>query len=241
MRPLGFVESVLQAVVEGSFRRLFSPRLQPVEVARALDRVMESERVVAAASVDVPNHYVAHLNPIDFERFASFRGGVERDAAAYLDRRAAEGDFRPIGRIRVELVADPNVPRSFVRCQATFEDPPEPAAPEEIEHTRRLEPVVVARRGHAAVVLAGEDGQELRLDAGSVTIGRGIENDFVVPDIRVSRNHAVIEPGRDGWIVRDLQSTNGTYVQGKRVRQARIGPGAELSLGGYRLSLRRPG
>jgi len=236
---LSRVESVFEAVAEGGFRRLFSPRLQPVEVARALEREMANSKFVGTASLDVANHFVARLNPVDYERFAAFRGAVERDIAAYLDRRADEQGFRPLGRVSVQLAADPGVARSMVKAEAAFEESDAPKAVAELQRTTRFEPVAPSAPGRS-LVLKAEDGQEVRVGQWPVRIGRGVENDLVPRDVRVSRQHAAIEPTADGWIVRDMNSTNGTYVAGQRVSEARVDGAAELSLGGYRIQL-RPG
>jgi len=236
---LSRVESVFEAVAEGGFRRLFSPRLQPIEVARVLEREMANGKIVGTASVDVPNRFIAHLNPTDYERFAAFRDSVERDVAAYLDRRADEDGFRPLGRIQVELVSDESVGRSMVKAEASIEAAAAPSPVGQMERTSLLEPVAPAgpRR---TLVLTAEDGQELRVGGQPVRIGRGVDNDLVLRDVRVSRQHAAIEPSGDGWIVRDMNSTNGTYLEGRRVNEAHVSAAAELSLGGYRVKL-RPG
>jgi hypothetical protein len=236
MSLLSRVESAFEAIVEGGFRRLFTPHLQPVEVARALERAMVDHKVVGPASVDVPNQYVASLHPTDFQRLASLQASVEQEIAAHLERRAAEERYRPVGPIQVGLVADPGVRRSFVEAAVAFAEAKPAASPAEIEHTRRLPPISASEP--MALLLAGEDGQEMQFDNGTVRIGRGIDNDFIVRDIRVSRHHAAIEREGDGWIVQDLQSTNGTYLAGERVERTRIRSVAELSLGGYRLTIR---
>jgi hypothetical protein len=236
---LSRLESVFESIAEGGFRRLFSPRLQPVEVARALEKEMARRKVVGTASLDVPNRFIAHLNPADYERFASFRDTVERDVAAYLDRRADEERFRPLGRIRVEIVSDANVSRSLVKAEALFEATADAAPVAELQRTSRFEPIVAKGPSRTLVVIA-EDGQELRVGHQPVRIGRGVDNDLVLRDVRVSRQHAAIEPSGDGWIVRDMNSTNGTYLEGQRVSEVRVSAAAELSLGGYRIKL-RPG
>jgi hypothetical protein len=240
MSLLSHLENVFESLFEGGFRRIFAAPVQPIEIARALERAMLAERVVGAMSVEAPNWFVAHVNPAEFERLAGLRSTVERDAAQYLERRASEQGFRPIGPIRVELAADPQVPRSSVRAEARFEEGVTIVG-SAIEHTRRLElprpqPVSNAR----SLVIVDEDGESTRLNGQSFRIGRGPDNDLVIADIRVSRYHAVIEPANEGWILRDLQSTNGTFVDGKRVDEARLDAPAELSLGGYQLAL-RPG
>ena len=230
---------MFETVAEGGFRRLFSPRLQPVEVARVLERRMADSKVVGTASLDVANHFVARLNPADYERFAAFRGAVERDIAAYLDRRADEEGFRPLGRIRVELAADPTVARSMVKGEALFEAAAEAQPSAELQRTSRFEPIV-QKAPRRALVVTAEDGQEVRVGQRPIRIGRGVDNDLIVRDVRVSRQHATIEPTGDGWIVRDMSSTNGTYIGDKRVNEARVNGATELSLGGYRIQL-RPG
>ena len=234
---LSRVEAVFEAIAEGGFRRLFSPRLQPIEVARVLEKTMANNKVVGTATLNVPNRFVARLNPTDYERFSAFRGAVERDIAAYLDRRADEEGFRPIGRIRVELASDPGVPRSLVRAQALFEEEAPSKATAELQRTSRFEPVV-SRAPVRTLVVTAEDGRELRVDQQPVRIGRGVDNDLVLRDVRVSRQHLAIEPAGDGWTARDMNSTNGTYLDGRRVTEVRVSGAVELSLGGYRVRLR---
>ena len=88
MSLLSRLESLFEALVEGSFRKAFAAPLQPLEIARALEREMLAQRTVGSSSVDVPNSYVAQVNPADFERLLALRATVERDAAAHLERRA---------------------------------------------------------------------------------------------------------------------------------------------------------
>ena len=68
-------------------------------------------------------------------------------------------------------------------------------------------------------------------------LGRGEHNDIVVPEESVSDSHAKLQR-RDGiWYLTDLGSTNGTYVGGRRIEgEERLGPTADLRLGGVKLS-----
>jgi hypothetical protein len=66
-----------------------------------------------------------------------------------------------------------------------------------------------------------EEGDELQLDSAPVTVGRGGQNDLVLTgDDFASARHARIEVRGDGVWVQDLDSTNGTYVNGARVAGA---------------------
>ncbi len=70
-----------------------------------------------------------------------------------------------------------------------------------------------------------------RSGSGVVTIGRAPDNSVVADDLLVSRHHAQATPEGDGFRIEDLGSRNGTYVNGARVRAARIGPTDLLAIG----------
>ncbi|RPJ52031.1 MAG: FHA domain-containing protein, partial [Chloroflexi bacterium] len=62
------------------------------------------------------------------------------------------------------------------------------------------------------------NAEELELYPGQlIRVGRASENDIVLPDPKVSRNHAELEWNGTGFILRDLSSVNGTYVNGQRL------------------------
>jgi pSer/pThr/pTyr-binding forkhead associated (FHA) protein len=78
-----------------------------------------------------------------------------------------------------------------------------------------------------------EEGDEFPLNSAPVTVGRGGQNDLVLTgDEFASARHARIEVRGDGVWVQDLDSTNGTYVNGSRVAGAqRVDDGDVLRVG----------
>jgi hypothetical protein len=74
-------------------------------------------------------------------------------------------------------------------------------------------------------------------DAAAVTVGRSRECDVVVGEQTVSRFHAELRHGDGAWTVLDLDSTNGTWLNGARVHEAPLAAGDELRLGGLRMEL----
>jgi pSer/pThr/pTyr-binding forkhead associated (FHA) protein len=76
------------------------------------------------------------------------------------------------------------------------------------------------------------DGQQFSLrSAGTTRIGRALDNDIVIGDASVSRHHASIEYQDGGFVLRDLGSANGTWLDGQRVSQAPLGTGGAFRLG----------
>ena len=75
-------------------------------------------------------------------------------------------------------------------------------------------------------------GADRLLSAGSsYRIGRDPGSDIVVADPRVSWRHATIEMRDGGWLLEDTGSSNGTFVNGQRVRQVAIAGNCRIRLG----------
>ena len=68
-----------------------------------------------------------------------------------------------------------------------------------------------------------------------ISIGRRLENDLVIDDPRVSRRHAEIRANEGHYVLVDLSSTGGTFVNGTRVSECIIYPNDTISLGGVTL------
>jgi pSer/pThr/pTyr-binding forkhead associated (FHA) protein len=93
-------------------------------------------------------------------------------------------------------------------------------------------PLMEAREQRANAALVRPDGRREPLPARGATIGRSRECDIVVDDPGVSRRHAAVRGGPDGWVVEDLGSTNGSAVNGVALEGARVlASGDQIELG----------
>lgn len=90
-------------------------------------------------------------------------------------------------------------------------------------------------------VVDGAEAQVFRLLPGNArTVGRATGADFIVDAALVSRVHCRVTALPSGELeVTDLESTNGTFVNGKRVEQARLAPGDRIQLGRIELEALR--
>ena len=75
------------------------------------------------------------------------------------------------------------------------------------------------------------DGRRLALGEESFTIGRLPDNDLVTADSKTSRRHAEIRPSGNGYLLVDLQSTNGTRVNGTTVSEHLLADGDHITVG----------
>ncbi len=73
------------------------------------------------------------------------------------------------------------------------------------------------------------------LETPVVNIGRRLDNTLVIDDPRVSRNHAQMRSVDGRYVIFDLNSTGGTFINGKRITQCVLYPGDVISLAGVPL------
>lgn len=85
-----------------------------------------------------------------------------------------------------------------------------------------------------------EDPQEIFELGQFSSLGRDFENDLILDDSLVSRRHAIIIWKNDGFYIEDMKSSNGTYVNGERILEARKLEDEDIiSLGNYEYSFKR--
>jgi pSer/pThr/pTyr-binding forkhead associated (FHA) protein len=127
---------------------------------------------------------------------------------------------------------------------------------ESIEHTGSITSIIPAGPGSGPMSAVGSgrqfelesgsallvvhrgpgEGQEFVLDqaAGVLRVGRAPEADIFLDDVTVSRHHAELRHGAEGWSVRDVGSLNGTYVNRVRVDDQQLAGGDEVQIGKFR-------
>ena len=91
--------------------------------------------------------------------------------------------------------------------------------------------------GHALLVVqrGPSAGSRFLLDTDEVTAGRHPDSDIFLDDVTVSRRHATFRRTADGYVVADVGSLNGTYVNRDRIDEILLSGGDEVQVGKYRL------
>ncbi|HTY72696.1 MAG TPA: DUF3662 and FHA domain-containing protein [Actinomycetes bacterium] len=242
MGVLDRFEKRLDRLVNGAFARTFKAEVEPVEVAAALQRECDDR----AAIVDrnrrvVPNVFTVELGPHDYERLQPYAAPLGAEFATMVREHAEEAGYTFFGPVDIELSRAEDLDtglfriRSDVRASADAY-PPAPAAP-----ATPLAPVAATARQPQAPTAQPtgaregtpsleHDGQRWALRSPATTIGRAPECDIQIDDPGISRSHARIELDPDPVVI-DLGSTNGTWVDGRRVQRAPLRDGSSLALG----------
>jgi hypothetical protein len=243
MSVLRNLESKLAGLVEGTFSRAFKSEVRPVEIARKLAREMEQHKVASLARTYAPNEYVVWLSPRDREQFEGYETELRRELSGYLHEHARRERIALLTRPSINFKTDDALRLGEFGIQARLvRGAEDDAAQEPIQgdhgHTmvystsdRLSEPLREPdprRRGARVRV----DGRTCVLSSSGAVLGRSREADVQVEDQNVSRKHAELRPSGASWTVRDLGSTNGVKVNGRRIQGAQsLRSGDTITLG----------
>lgn len=244
MSALSRFEQFMESTFEGSARRLFRSQITPAEITRRLERAMESQQTITVDRVIVPNVYNAYLNPEDFRAFEAYQDELEREMANYLRDLAQERGFTLLHHPLVDVAPDPAVSRRTIQVVAETASAQQTRAGGDAQGIDSTQ-VINARPGQAQrqpgttaelVMQTVQGVHTFPLDTNLLTIGRGLNNDIVLEDPRISRQHAQIRFKSRRFLIADQGSTNGTYVNGTPVTTEQVlRSGDIVSLGGLEM------
>jgi hypothetical protein len=242
------LEGSLEKYIEGFFRDKFKGRVQPLEIARKLAREMRERKRVSVNLVYAPNEYEIRLNPEDWSSISYLAEALSCELQDYLSQKAEEKNFTLVAPPRVKFFEDQDLKPGQVRVIGKFGGPAAGAVGpgEEGDCQNRFEdtlnyrpsrdtaPVPVVRQAPCYLLEVVEGplaGKIFKLEGGPVVLGRRESCDIMLPDGSISRRHAKLEYHKGSWVLTDLDSTNGTFVNGERIKTKALEPGDSLKIG----------
>ncbi|HZU74831.1 MAG TPA: FHA domain-containing protein [Acidimicrobiales bacterium] len=96
-------------------------------------------------------------------------------------------------------------------------------------------PAISEGTGMLVVKRGPNAGSKYLLEQKVTKVGRHPDSDILLDDITVSRRHAEFVPGPEGYLVRDVGSLNGTYLNRERIDEAELTSGDEVQIGKFKL------
>lgn len=225
-RPFSKIEDSLEFIVERPFSMLFRRSIQPADVGKRLKKELTSGGITSVRGKVAPNDFVVQLNPDDAAPYLEHSRVLGDDLAEWLEEIAMSSNLTTLGAMRVRFESDPNVRAGRFDVQATVQDVD--AAPVPYVDPGMTEPFeVVGRRGTAVsgyieVCSGPSTGAMFPVRKQVITVGRDLSNDLVIENAEVSRYHAELHHAGGALSVADLNSMNGTYVNGVQVRGSQI-------------------
>jgi len=254
--PLAAVERFFERLFERPAARLFQTRVETVQIERALERVMESERRVQARRTYVPTAYRVLLNDADAAAIDGDMRSLATQLAELLRVYARAHGYVLLAQPRIDIGSSKAVQASDVRA---FAEPvvlplagaPGPARPANNVAPRPVPPpdmigeataVFAAPQSNvprAQLAIRAPGGPVLRIPvrAGTLRLGRSLDNDIVLGDDKVSRHHGQIGVRLGMLVYTDLGSTNGSLLNSSAVTEIALGPGDVLQVGNSTITI----
>ncbi len=200
---MGFLDNFekgLERLVNGAFSKTFKSELQPVEISSAIKSEMDSKAsIVSRDRILAPNSFVIRLASPDFNRMKALGETLIEELNDLAERHAKKQRFQFGGGLSIRLVEDSTLPLGQVQVSsATLQL--------EVEWLPTLEAA----------------GRRYVLTKAQTSIGRDSSADIQIEDTGLSRNHFEILWNGERAAVRDLGSTNGTSVNGRKVTEQAI-------------------
>jgi hypothetical protein len=205
------IEDRIERLVEGSLTMPFRGPMQPIEISHRMLREMDLGRRVGVRGLLAPNHFAISISRADLDRFEGFTDALVHELAESARQHAANEGYAFSGPVEVELFESKRLKAGRVDIVASFFE------------------------GEVRLSLIGPDGTALTISHAPIVIERMPECSVVLGDTNVSRRHAQVALEDGEVVVTDLDSTNGTFVNGKRVTRATVRPGDDLTIGTSRL------
>ena len=201
------VENSLERIFERTLSRPFKNTLQPIEIGTRIVREIDLTRRLSSHGPLSPNVVRVWLSPADADRFDGFQKALVAELEETVRQHALNEGYSFVGPVSVEVFIDDDVKTGAISVETDFVG------------------------GTSEPRLIASDGRSFTLGETPLIIGRSPQAGVVINDSNVSRQHAEVWRTAEGVAIRDLRSTNGTFVNGHRVEAVSLSPRDDVAGG----------
>jgi len=202
-------EKGLERAVNSAFAKTFRSGIQPVEIASALRSELDKKAVVVSRDrILAPNTFTVRLSPSDDDKMSALGSALSTELDTLVQKHARTQGYSFAGPVAITIERDDSLSTGTLRVDSQTTEGR------------------VAWRGVVDI-----DGTRHPLTSSRTVIGRGSDADITIPDAGTSRKHVEILWDGERAMVRDLGSTNGTTLNGQKVREAALPPDSTISIG----------
>jgi hypothetical protein len=202
-------EKGLERAVNSAFAKTFRSGIQPVEIASALRSELDKKAaVVSRDRILAPNTFTVRLSPADDQKMAALGDALGEELDTLVQRHAKAQGYSFAGPVSITVQRDDQLSTGTLRVDSATAQGR------------------VSWRGIIDV-----EGRRHPLIKSRTVIGRGSDADITISDAGTSRKHVEILWDGERAMVRDLNSTNGTMLNGRKVTEAALPPDSTVTIG----------
>ena len=244
MNILKIIENRLEKLFDEFFQKTEKCSAQPIEMALGIVKEMKRKAIDGIKKTYSPNIFTISLNSEDYEKISAFKNTLKIELIEYISQYAVENNLHFIGRPEITLVSDENTAKGKIGVKAEMIEQPV-SLYSTISEEKKVNGVSCEKTGKIKVkstpiLIEITDSNKPTYPVYQKTsVGRSAECDVVIDDTGVSRHHLLItaEDG-ESFSIEDLGSTNGTFLNDKKILQSKLQDGDEVLIGKTKLLFR---
>jgi hypothetical protein len=231
MTTLDEFEAHLQSLLEVHLLKHLPGYKVEDGIAQQLATAMHAHLKEEAGLTQAPNIYVIVAHPVTLTRWHA-KPRLLKELANALYVAGKEAGFQFSTKPTVTTTTDIKMSADELRIVVSFSN-------ESVAETQGLQLKIKPESttgkvpSNAFLIVGGT--QIVPLNRSVINLGRRLDNHIVIDDPRVSRSHAQLRIVKDRFVLFDLNSSGGTFVNGQRADQSVLYPGDVISLAGVTL------
>ncbi len=235
------LERRLERTFEGAFSRAFTAEVKPLEIATEVRRALEDGVVDGVRRRYAPNLFDVTLSRRDHRALLPYFDAITAELADFVTGHAQQRGYALLGAPAINFNSSDRVSAGTISVRGRVDQSALDAAgleEDRLEHTQMFTADDIAAEGLTWAPAYLEDvqsGARHYVSRFPARLGRMQSNDIVLEGLGVSRVHAEILYDGKRFTIRDLESTNGTFVNGRQVRERRLRDGDIIGLGESKL------
>ena len=224
------LEARLQTLIEGHIARLLPALLSKDDLIQKMTTAMQAgAQQREDGTFLAPDIFFIQLHPHHISELPE-QDTLMNELAEFILQAGDQAGFFFLRAPTINLVAEPGLEPNEIDIVARISQ-------DIYDETVALDMDVDDSEGNipqnAFMIVNGS--QVFTLEKTVINIGRKSDNELVIDDPRISRQHAQLRATRGRYIIFDLDSTGGTFVNGRRVTQSALHPRDVISLAGVPL------
>ncbi len=229
---LDLLEARLQTLIEGHIARLLPPQLSKDDLTHQLITAMQtSAQKRDDGRYFAPDIFFIQLHPQHISGLPA-QDVLLKEIAALVHQAGEQAGFQFLSSPTINLLPEPDMDIEDIDIVARIsqanldETVAIDVGDEESDDATNIPP-------NAFLIVDGS--QVFNLNETVINIGRRSENSLIIDDPRVSRHHAQLRATNGQYVIFDLDSTGGTFVNGRRITQSTLQPRDVILLAGVPL------
>ena len=227
-QPISRLEAHLEQVIEGAFANLFGKRIRAQDIAMRLARAMESGLRTMKGNDPrplAPDLYTIFMHPDVQDFLLSRNPSLPQTLAEHMIDLATQAGYRLNGLPQIKILADTTLDTGELMVQADHTD-------QLRFSTAAMQPVKIPPTQQPKnPQLITDDNRSIPLTENIINIGRSLDNQIVLDDPQVSRHHLQLRVRFGTYILFDIHSQSGTFVNGISVKEHHLKSGDVVRIG----------